>query len=132
MSRRTNAASGKPSRAPLVELMLTDASGVTKVLTDKHAMEQAAIHELSHRPQQSIGTDLMQPAMIQDLSYLGTGQGARDILDGIYVPPSGASQWVREWATQNRAVHNTAPTAPWISSADHIAGWKWTKERTAS
>ena len=73
MSRRTNAASGKPSRAPLVELTLTDASGVTKVLADKHAMEQAAIHELSHRPQQSIGTDLMQPAMIQDLSYLGTG-----------------------------------------------------------
>jgi len=87
MSRRTNAVSGKPSRAPLTELTLTDSSGATKILTDKQDMEHAAMHELAHRPQQSVDTDLMQPHMLQDLNYLGTGQGAQEILDGTYVPP---------------------------------------------
>ena len=115
MSRRTNAVYGKPSRAPLVELMLTYASGATKVLTDKCDIEQAAIHELSHHPQQSVGTDLMQPSMLQDLDYLGTGAGAQAILDGMYVhlwtPPDGCTNGPCKTG-QYTTPHQSPPGSP--------------------
>ena len=47
-------------------------------------------------------------------------------------PPPEASQWVREWVQQNQYVHTSGPKAPWITTEDHVAGWTWTKERTAS
>jgi hypothetical protein len=105
-------------------------------------METFALEDYESRLHRADNKPPMQEPLVDDLKYLGIGEKARLILDGTYTPPAGTDPYAAEllqrmtWACDPidrkgpQAMFDTSDSLG-ITTADHIAGWKWSKERTA-
>jgi hypothetical protein len=133
------------SLSETTEIPLVDTDGTiryessTSTHTDKEPMEKAALTEYEKRLNLTTSSPLMTPPLVHDVGYLGVGHSAQAILNGTYVPPAGvdrfAAEWISHlaWACPDSDRH--APTSIFracgISTAEHIASWKYSREHTA-
>ena len=76
----------------------------------------------------------MQPPLVDDLGYLAETEMAEQVLDGTYEPTQEVDQYARELLHELRRpeiVRRRTPIAITVTTAEHVQGWKKTKEKSA-
>ena len=102
---------------------------------NKEDIESACANEGRHRFSQNHQSPFMQGSLLRDLGYLATQSTVDLILQGKYQPGEEVDQYTKDLITQLRmpdTVGNSTPITGYITTAEHIAGWKKMKPTIAS
>ena len=109
--------------------------GIRTEWDTKETVEAACIRENSTRFSQTEGTPGMTFPLLDDLGYLGNTEAAEQILLGTYQIPEGTDPHARKLIAELRlpdAVRRNGTTVDFISTKDHVDGWKKQKENISS
>lgn len=101
----------------------------------REAIEDACKREGQRRFSQSAGTPFLQGSLLRDLGYLATAETVTQILSGQYAVDDDVDEYTRKFISELVKPHNIDGTAPidgYISTEDHIHGWKKMKTSIAS
>ena len=116
----------------------TTINGIEQEHTDRHKIDKVCADENQrkyHLPETGT-SQLLEEAFIRDLGHHGEGPEINKVLNGTYIPPTGASQPTKDYleaCATTPAILTLAnqPTIPYRYKT-HTESWKCRKEKTTT
>ena len=118
----------------VTKLFHTTAEGKQECTTQKD-MSMACINENVKRFPQTFDTPHMCSALIDRIGYDAEKEGGKQIFDGTFVSPLGTPKYMQTCLDHLRMpqiVVHRGTISTFISTQEHIQGWKKQKEKTVS
>ena len=131
-ARHIKAVTKKIDNCSTTQVIVIRDDGSTVEITEKHAMENAIMHENEKKYHQCEGAcPLLEGRLLQDIGLLGDGPAAASILDGTYVPPPDTDRGTALFLQALKRPPNVTQ-APANTLTSFKRGWKLVKEKTSS
>jgi hypothetical protein len=129
LAQQVKRLTGKQQGAPLQSVNAAAGNSNTDRVecTNKLSIEQAFACEGTRRFSQTNGSPLMQKEFLQRAGYLAELPGAKEILNGTYVPKPGLDPYAVQFLSHLKmetAVSNQPPISKVISTQSYQDSWK--------
>jgi hypothetical protein len=125
---------GKLGTGQVTKVYQTDEDGIKTVCETQATMIKAFFKENDSRFSQTELTPPMQAPLVDDLGYLAETDMAEQVLEGTYEPAPEVDQYAKELLHELRrpeCVRKQGPISITATAAEHVRGWKITKEKSA-
>jgi hypothetical protein len=142
VAEKLRTVSGKPRKVTLTqltrEITLPNGTKIIEEALDPDSLGQFCADDFEYRLHLTETSPCMMNPLLDDLGYLGITDESKELLNGLYSPPIGINDHTRSYLDELSWVNQAAINTPQdmftkysITTEEHIAGWKWAKERTA-
>lgn len=142
VAEKLRTVSGKPRKVTLTqltrEITLPNGTKIIEEALDPDSLGQFCADDFEYRLHLTETSPCMMNPLLDDLGYLGITDESKELLNGLYSPPIGINDHTRSYLEELSWVNQAAINTPQdmftkysITTEEHIAGWKWAKERTA-
>jgi hypothetical protein len=125
---------GKLGMGQVTKACQTDEDGTKIVCETQTTMVKAFFKENNSRFSQAETTPPIQSPLVDDFGYLAETELAEQALNGSYEPPPAVDHYACELLHELR-IPNSVRKHGYIpiiaTTAEHILGWRWTKEKSA-
>jgi hypothetical protein len=123
---------GNPSTT---KVFSTDDDGIRQECDTKETVEAACIRENESRFSQTEDTPAMMSPLLEELGYLADTDAAEEILAGTFEVPEGTCKYAKKLIAElemPESVRKGGLIDDFVSTQDHISGWKKQKESISS